>query len=567
METIVTDVLVVGGGGGGGMAAVHAAERGARVLLVTKGGRAKAGATPMAIGTMGGVGPWHEPGDSKELHFLDTVRGGCFLNEQQLLRIMVEEAPARIMELEQRGAYWERPEKGERYLVRTEGGHSHARGVFIESRVGAEIVRTLFSELSRLKVTVYDHLMILTLLEDKGCFGALCFQLRTGNLLFIKCNAIVLATGGPGQIYIYNTHEVRNTGDGLSLALRLGSTLMDMEFEQFYPWGFLADGCLGGLLAGASYFARLYNREKVRFLEKYDPARLEMSTRDIVARAIYQEISEGRGTVSGGVLCDMTHNAPGVIKETLPSLYDFFSSVGVNMEQDPFEIVPTFHYLMGGIKVDKYWQSNCLGLFAVGETAAGVQGANRIGQNSLADILVSGARAGARAAWHASRVSNFKIKEPKLDRLVRTYEDLFKHKPRHRITPQVVRRTIQEIMWHYVGVIRNGKGLQQALDEIHRVKSEYLPRMSPMNSSRVCNIEWVEFFEVFNLIDVAECIIHTGLKREESRGAHFREDFKNRDDKKWLRHITVNFKEDRIVLGTCPVDLSVVGLQDKSEVP
>jgi succinate dehydrogenase/fumarate reductase flavoprotein subunit len=561
MDTLLTEVLVVGSGGGGAMAAVHAAEKSAKVLLVTKGEIAKSGATPMAVGTMAGVGTWHAPGDDKNLHILDTIKGGCYLNEQELARIMVNEAPHRIVELERRGAYWDRGEKGEKYLVRTEGGHSHPRGVFIESRVGAEIVRTLGSELCRLNVDILENLVVMKLSKSKGAFGAFCVNTQTSEFVFINCKSIVLATGGPGQLYLYNTQDIRNTGDGLVLALKAGAALIDMEFEQFYPWGYNASGSLGGLLACASYFSKLYNRHKTRFLNEYDPERLEMSTRDIVARAIYQEILEGRGTPNGGVICDTTHIQPGIIKETLPSLYDFFLKVGLDMETSLFEIVPTFHYLMGGIRVDEYWQTSCQGLFAVGETAAGVHGANRISQNSLADILVSGARAGEKAADYSSGVDILETKASEHKRLIEDSKILFSRTPKHPLRPHILKKNIQKLMWHSVGVIRNGKDLEKALDEIKRIESEDLPRMALASSNKICNRELIEFIEVSNLLLIAECVTLASLSREESRGAHFREDFKDIDNNSWLKHIVIKFDEERIVLDSCPIDSSVIGLQ------
>lgn len=541
------------------MAAVHASQPAVKVLLVTKGERAKSGATVMAIGALAGVGPWRSPKDSLESHLRDTIRGGCFLNEQNLTRIMVEEAPRRIMELEQGGAYFERAGKGNCYSLRTEGGHGHARGIYTESRIGAEILRTLYGEMTRLRVGVHDHLMAVELIRGKGGIGALGLDLAKGDWVLIESKAVVLATGGPGQLYLYNTHDLLNTGDGVALALKAGATLQDMEFTQFYPWGLKAQGSRGGLLAGVSYFSRLYNRDQERFMEKYDSDRLEMSTRDVVARAMVQEIREGRGTEKGGVNCDMTHQAPSVVRDTLPALHHFLLKCGIDPERDIFPVIPTFHYHIGGVKVDEDWQTTCPGLFAAGEVAGGVHGANRLSQNSLSDIIVSGARAGEKAADYARKISKFSCSRARAKEAVERYEGLFAPRRKSSLSRGSIKKKIQRTMWEKVGVVRNKKDLEQAVKLLQRIQREEIPRMTLGGSHRIYNRELMEFMEARHLAEIGECVALSALQREESRGAHFREDFPGTDNAGMLKHITLSQEGKKILLGAYPVDLSVEG--------
>ena len=531
-------------------------------MLVTKGERGKSGATVMAIGALAGVGPWKSPEDSRQLHFVDTLRAGCLLNEQKLTRIMVDEAPRRIAELEQRGAYFARAGKSNRYLLRTEGGHSQPRGIFIESRIGLEILKTLYGELARLKTRTVDNLMVIHLQMDNESWGALGLNIVNGEWVWLKSKAVVLATGGPGQLYSYNTQNLNNTGDGLALAVNAGATLIDMEFTQFYPWGFLSHGSRRGLLAGVSYFSRLYNRHKERFMEKYDPIRLEMSTRDIVARAIYQEIREGRGTGRGGVYCDMTHNPASAVRNTLPTIYNYFLHSGIDLEQKIFEVIPTFHYHMGGVQVDEYWQTCCPGLWAVGEVAGGVHGANRLSQNSLADILVSGARAGKRAAEYSLQTKRVRYNPLIIKEVVKKHEKLLSHTPRGHLRPKQIKRKIQKTMWENVGIIRNKRHLERAHEEMERIRKKETPLMALSSSDRICNHELVEVFEAHHLEQIAECIILAALARKESRGAHYREDFPIPDNRNMLKHMTLRKDTREFLLGTCPVDLSIMSARN-----
>ncbi|MCK4402296.1 MAG: FAD-binding protein, partial [Dehalococcoidia bacterium] len=294
MHNFDTDVLVIGGGGAGAMAAYEASKHGVTVTMVLKGVPERCGSTIMAPGAIAGVGDWHLPGDSRDVHFRDTVKGGSFLNEQRLVRILVEESPDLILELERIGALWQRENDGQNYSLRIGGGHSFHRCPFLEDRTGREMLRTLVGELRKRNVKILSNVIILKLLNNgDNIAGAVGLDIETCEPVLLRAKAIILACGGAGNLYLNTSNPTGITGDGYALALSAGAVVMDMEFVQFYPLGFLFPHSLRGALAALLYYIHLRNNKGERFMEKYDAAHLELSTRDKVARAIYTEIKEG----------------------------------------------------------------------------------------------------------------------------------------------------------------------------------------------------------------------------------------------------------------------------------
>ena len=291
-------------------------------------------------------------------------------------------------------------------------------------------------------------------------------------------------------------------------------------------------------------------------MKKYDPERLELSTRDVVSRAAYREIQEGRGTKRGGVYLDMRFNPPGFIKRQLPFIYNLCMNLGINPERELLEVAPTCHYFMGGIKVNEKWATDVPGLFAAGEVVGGVHGANRLSQNSLTDIIVSGARAGMYAAKYAKQKEKWlPIDEAQVkDEKERIYGMLGE---KGETKPFEIKKKIKKVMWDYVGIIRNRRGLERALKEIKKIKEMLRDLSIPLTTMRY-NIDWIDAIEASNLLSVAEAIAAACLTRTETRGAHFREDFPVRDDKKWLKHLVIELKDGEIKLSSCPVDLSEV---------
>ena len=566
MKVVESDVLVIGGGGAGAMAALKASESGANVCMAIKGRLNKCGATPMAMGAASGVGSWHTPGDSKQVHFMDTVKGGAYLNEQKLVRILVEEAPERILELERLGAFWERTEDGEKYLLRIGGGHSYPRSVYLEDRPGSEMLKAMKGELIHRNINIIENVMIIRLLTDEDRIsGALGINIYTGDFILFKTRSVVLATGGAGQIYLYTTQDVHNSGDGYVLALQAGADLVDMEFVQFFPIGLIFPESTKGLIVGAMYYSHLLNKDGERFMKRYDAKRMELSTRDIVSRAVYTEIKKGRGTKRGGVYCDMTFQPPGYIKKQLPLVYTFCDKLGMNVEKNMLEIAPTCHFFMGGIKVNEKWESTFPGIFAAGEAAGGVHGANRLSQNSLADILVSGARAGSYAALYASGVEQAKLDPLEVKKEIEKVEKILNRASQKGARPCRIKKKIQKIMWENVGLFRDEKGLEKALEEIRRIKDEDLSQLSLTTRTKRYNHEFIEALEVCNLLTVCEAIILPCLFRKESRGAHYRSDYPEVDNENWLTHISVRLKGEKMELTTYPVDLSEVKPEEGNE--
>jgi fumarate reductase (CoM/CoB) subunit A len=557
MKFFETDVLVIGGGGAGAMATLHAHNQGTKALLVVKGKFGRTGGTTCAMGAATAVGPWHEPEDSQQVHFEDTVKGGSYLNEQNLVRILVEDSPKRVLELERLGAFWERTEEGNRYLLRIDGGHSYPRSVYLEDRPGREMLRAMGSEILRRKIPIAEDTMVLRLLMDDGqAAGAVGVNLFTAEMVGFKANAIVLATGGAGNIYTFTTNPADVTGDGYILALGAGAELVDMEFVQFYPLGLIFPESLKGMLAGTFYYSRLLNAQGERLMKYYD-SRLEMSTRDIIARAIYSEIQKGNGTPRGGVLCDMTYNPPGFIKKQLPALNDFYLKIGIDVEKQMVEVAPTCHFFMGGIRVNEEWRSTIDTLFAAGEAAGGVQGANRLSQNSLADIMVSGGRAGDAAGQEAKRRTSLrKINEAQIEEERKRVEELFARKNNDNLGPRKVKTHLNRLMWDFVGLIRSGEGLKKALADFKRMEEEDLPRITLATPSRRYNREFIETLELSNLLKVAKAVSTPALQRDESRGAHFRQDYPKWDNRNWLKHLRISQKNGALQLSDGPVNLS-----------
>ena len=534
MKRMQCDVLVVGGGGAGLMSAFSAARKGARVLVVNKGKVQRSGATIMAPGAISAVDDrWKEKGDSREAHFEDTLRGGCFLNDQEMVRILCERSPELVLELERMGALFQRKADGTSYMLRTDGGHSHARSPFLEDRTGREMLKALSSALAQLHVPFQENVLVTRLAKEDGRIaGAVGIDTETAEPVIFESRAVVLATGGGGSVYENTDNSLDLTGDGYALALEVGVPLRDMEFVQFYPAGFLFPPSLRGMLAGLLYYCRLYNAAGERFMERYDPERLEMSTRDRVSRAIMQEVEEGRGTPHGGVYMDMTYHEPGYIAKMAPALHATYRNMGVDPEKDRVEIAPTAHFFMGGMAVDRHWSSCLPGLFGSGEVCGGMHGANRLSQNALAEILVSGRVSGEEAARYALGVSTGRIHPEEGAAEGQKIRDMLA--VREGDSPLAIRKEIQSIMWTHGGVHRTADSLKKALREIL-----LLSRRPVVISSRDCrmNREILEALEIPGMLKTSEAILRSALAREESRGAHFRRDYPETGDGRFL----VNF--------------------------
>jgi succinate dehydrogenase / fumarate reductase flavoprotein subunit len=576
VETHPVDVLVVGAGGAGLRAAIEAQAAGAKVGLVCKSLLGKAH-TVMAEGGVAAALGHVAPEDSWQIHFRDTMVGGKLLNNPRMAELHAKEAPDRVRELEAWGAVFDRTTDG-RILQRPFGGHTHPRLAHVGDRTGLEMIRTLQDRAVSSGIDVFMECTITRLISGpSGVVGAVGYWRTTGKLVVFPAKAVVLATGGIGKAYTVTSNSWEYSGDGHALAYAAGADLIDMEFVQFHPTGMVWPPGVRGLLVTEAVRGEggiLRNKDGERFMWKYLPedrrgeyaatddeakrwvdsasrgqtsdARRppELSTRDNVSRAIYTEVREGRGTPHGGVFLDISYLPAEHVRRKLPSMYDQFKELAdVDITKGPMEVGPTTHYVMGGVRVDaETGASTVPGLFAAGEVAGGMHGANRLGGNSLSDLLVFGARTGAGAAAHAAKHAAQSYVDPV--QVADAARELAA--PLERETgedPYALQRDLQEVMQRLVGIYRVEADLNEAIDEIGKIRAR-LPRLA-VRGGRVYNPGWNLAFEVRNLLIVSEGITRSALQRTESRGAHSRLDFPETDQKGWGgRNGVVRRRED-----------------------
>jgi succinate dehydrogenase / fumarate reductase flavoprotein subunit len=528
-ETHEHDVLVIGAGGAGLRAAIEALAQGASVGVVCKSLLGKAH-TVMAEGGIAAAMAHVDSADDWRTHFRDTMRGGKFLNNWRMAQLHAQEAPERVRELEQWGALFDRTQDG-RILQRAFGGHTFKRLCHVGDRTGLEMIRTLQDRGVHLGFDVYMECTIVRLLLDGGRIaGAIGYWREQGRFVVFKAKSVVMATGGIGKAWRVTSNSWEYTGDGMALAYQAGAELMDMEFVQFHPTGMVWPPGVQGLLVTEAVRGEgglLRNKNGERFMEKYDPKRMELSTRDVVARSIYTEVKEGRGTEHGGAFLDISHQPADYVIKKLPSMYHQFKELAdVDITKGPMEVGPTCHYMMGGIRVEaETAQSTVPGLFAAGEAAAGLHGANRLGGNSLSDLLVFGKRAGAAAAKHAQEVSPPSIDSAQIDQAERDALEPFQRPAGE--SPYAVQRDLQEVMQNLVGIFRTREDVARALGELEKLKAR-LSKAS-VEGSRMFNPGWHLALEMKSMLTVSEGVARSALVREESRGAHSRIDFPNPD--------------------------------------
>ncbi|OLE14375.1 MAG: fumarate reductase/succinate dehydrogenase flavoprotein subunit, partial [Acidobacteria bacterium 13_1_20CM_4_56_7] len=462
--------------------------------------------------------------------FGDTMRGGKLLNNWRMAQIHAQEAPDRVRELEQWGALFDRTEDG-RILQRAFGGHSFKRLCHVGDRTGLEMIRTLQDRGVQMGFDVYMECTITRLLTDGGrVVGAFGYWRENGRFVVFKAKSIVLATGGIGKAYQITSNSWEYTGDGMALAYEAGAELMDMEFVQFHPTGMVWPPGVQGLLVTEAVRGEggtLRNRTGERFMERHDPKRMELSTRDVVARAIYTEVKEGRGTEHGGAYLDISHKPAEYVKRKLPSMYhQFLELADVDITKGPMEVGPTCHYMMGGVRVEAETAATTIpGLFAAGEVAAGLHGANRLGGNSLSDLLVFGRRAGVAAAEHAKKQGAASVDPAQIEAAEREALAPFERKTNEN--PYMVHADLQQAMQSLVGIFRVEQDLQSALGKIAELKDR-ANRLS-VTGSRMFNPGWHLCADLKSLLTVSEAVTRCALARKESRGAHSRIDFPKYD--------------------------------------
>jgi succinate dehydrogenase / fumarate reductase flavoprotein subunit len=448
-----------------------------------------------------------------------------------MAQLHAQEAPERVRELEQWGALFDRTADGD-ILQRAFGGHSFKRLCHVGDRTGLEMIRTLQDRGVHQGIDVYMECAITRLLKDgdrvAGAFG---YWRENGRFVVFKARSVVIATGGIGKAWRITSNSWEYTGDGMALAYDAGAELMDMEFVQFHPTGMVWPPGVQGILVTEAVRGEggvLRNKDGERFMERYDPERVDLSTRDVVARAIYTEAKEGRGTEHGGAYLDISHKPAEYVKKKLPSMYHQFRELAdVDITKGPMEVGPTCHYMMGGIRVDaETAQSNVPGLFAAGEAAAGLHGANRLGGNSLSDLLVFGRRAGLAAAAQAKQVGTPNIGDAQVDEATREMLEPFERS--NGDSPYDVHRDLQETMQNYVGIFRSEEDLKQGLSEIQRLKER--AAKVHVDGSRLFNPGWHLARDLKSLLTVSEAVALSARERKESRGAHSRIDFPQYDE-------------------------------------
>ena len=458
-ETVSCDVLIVGSGGAGLRAAIESFDRGASTLIVSKVLMGKAH-TVMAEGGIAAALGNVDPGDSWKVHFSDTIVEGQSLSNWRMVEVYSKEVIERVHELEQYGALFDRTPDG-KIMQRPFGAHTYRRLCYIGDRTGLELIRTLEDQVLKRNIPFMDEVEITGIFKDQRdgrVAGALGIRISTGGLLLFKCRAIILATGGCGRVYEVTSNSYDCTGDGLSLAYRAGAELLDMEMLQFHPTGMIYPEGVRGLLVTEAVRGEggiLTNAKGERFMERYDPKRKELSARDVVARAIFTEISQGRGTANGAVYLDVTHRGGEYIRKKLPSMYSQFREfAGVDITKEKMEVAPTFHYQMGGIRVEpESGRTKVVGLYAAGEVACGLHGANRLGGNSLGDILVFGRRAGLAAAEFAKVSDPGEVSEK--DVQLEATRILGPFGVKLGKNAFALKERIAAVMWKYVGIVPN----------------------------------------------------------------------------------------------------------------
>src|SRR3954463_7233137 len=505
-ETHEHDVLIIGAGGAGLRAAVEALSHGANVGIVCKSLLGKAH-TVMAEGGIAAAMANVDASDDWRTHFRDTMRGGKLMNNWRMAQLHAQEAPDRVRELEQWGALFDRTDDG-RILQRAFGGHSFKRLCHVGDRTGLEMIRTLQDRGVQMGIDVYMECTVTRLLTDNGrVCGAFAYWRENGRFVVFKAKSIVLATGGIGKAYPITSNSWEYTGDGMALAYEAGADLLDMEFVQFHPTGMVWPPGVQGLLVTEAVRGEggiLSNRNGERFMEKYDPKRMELSTRDVVARSIYTEVKEGRGSEHGGAFLDISHKPAEYVKKKLPSMYHQFKELAdVDITKGPMEVGPTCHYMMGGIRVEaETAQTTVPGLFAAGEAAAGLHGANRLGGNSLSDLVVFGRRAGLAAAEYAKKMAAPNIDGGAVQDAEREMVEPFERTGGE--SPYEVHRDLQRTMQSLVGIFRVEEDLKAALVELELLNAR--AAKVRVEGSRMFNPGWHMAKDLKSMLQVSEAV-------------------------------------------------------------
>jgi succinate dehydrogenase / fumarate reductase, flavoprotein subunit len=538
------DVLIIGAGLAGQRAALAAAQTGATVAIISKVHPVRS----HSVAAAGGINAALNPEDTWESHAFDTIKGSDYLGDQDAIEIMTREAPAEILWLEHAGVTFHRNETGN-LGTRAFGGASAARTYYVADITGHAILHVLYEQLMKHSDTVdrFEEWFGTDLLQDDEgrCIGAVCRNLRDGELQVFNAKNTILANGGAGQAYKPTTNGLIVTGDGISQAYRIGARLMDMEMVQYHPTTLAGNGLL--ITEGArGEGAWLLNAKGERFMEKYAPNKLELASRDVVSRAEQTEINEGNGFPDGTVALDITRVPRRRVLEALREIVNIGRDfAGVDITREPIHIHPGQHYIMGGVKTDVDGQTTIPGLYAAGEVACvSVHGGNRLGANSLLDTLIFGRRSGEHAAAQALQMpmpTTPATRVTDTDRVIRAI--INRSEGGRRVS--AIKDELGETMNQYAAVFRDAAGLQTAHEIIRRLKEE-APKAVIDDRGAVFNQDVIGAIELGYMLDCAEAIVVGAIERKESRGAQFRTDFPERNDDEWLKHIDITANGDDV---------------------
>ena len=554
-EAITTDILILGGGGAALCAALHASARAPDldITVIVKGLLAKSGCTRMV---QGGYNAVLHPEDSFERHFDDTIDGGGRINDQELVWMLVTRAPQMLLELENRyGCFFDRNADGTIHQ-KPFGGQSFDRTVHRGDLTGIEIMERLRDAALDARIRVLQDHRAIGLVPDRSgqrvCASVL-LDVRRGTFIVAGARAVLLATGGGPTMYAVSTPSREKSTDGIAMAYEAGAELMDMEMVQFHPTGLVVEGSeLHGApleegLRGAG--GRLYNATGERFMQRYDPVRLERATRDVVAQACYLEVAEGRGTPSGGLWLDLSHLGRAFVEREFPGMVERTRAAGSDLATGPVEVSPTAHYLMGGVRIDTRCRTSVDGLYAAGEDAAGVHGGNRLGGNGVAESLVFGAHAGDLLAEDVPARAHLAPDAHHVERLIAAAvapfakaegEDAF-----------VLLERLRALMWEKVGVVREGPALEAAVGELTDLAAR--AQAVSVHGTPRANLEWQTALNVRSMIGTSQLIARSALARRESRGSHYRSDFPAENDAAWLKNVLIRKGPDGPLVSERPV--------------
>jgi succinate dehydrogenase / fumarate reductase flavoprotein subunit len=561
-ETLEYDVLVIGAGGAGLRAAIEASASGVKVGLICKSLLGKAH-TVMAEGGVAAALANVDDRDNWKVHFADTMRGGQYVNNWRMAELHAREAPDRVRELEAWGAVFDRTPDG-RILQRNFGGHRYPRLAHVGDRTGLELIRTLQDHGIHCGIDVHMEFTVVSLLLSGGrASGVVGYERERGRFKVFNAGAVVLATGGTGRAYKITSNSWEGTGDGHALAYHAGAELMDMEFIQFHPTGMIWPPSVQGILVTEGVRGEggvLLNKEGRRFMfddipdayknqtadneeegwrytqgDKNARRPPELLTRDHVARCIMGEVKAGRGSPHGGVFLDIAwikkrlSNAEAHIKRKLPSMYHQFKELGdIDITKEPMEVGPTTHYIMGGVRVDADTQMSTIpGLFAAGECAAGINGANRLGGNSLSDLLVFGKRAGEYAATFVRENRRQAVDQAQVKQAIDATLKPFERVEAGAENPYAIQTALQDMMQSLVGIVRTEREMQHALQELAELNAR--AARAGVHGHREYNPGWHTAIDLRNLLTVSEAITRSAIERKESRGGHFREDYPDKN--------------------------------------